>query len=62
MNGSIGRSILDKRKVINDRQVGFDELGPMALVQEITELDVVGMTPIEALNKLFELNEKARRI
>ena len=62
VNGSIGRSILDKRKVINDRQVGFDELGPMALVQEITELDVVGMTPIEALNKLFELNEKARRI
>ncbi len=62
VNGSIGRSILDKRKVVNDRQLGFDELGPMALVQEITELDVVGMTPIEALNKLFELNEKARRI
>ena len=62
VNGSIGQSILDKRKVTNDRQVGFDEIGPMALVQEITELDVVSMTPIEALNKLFELNEKARRI
>ena len=62
VNGSIGQSILDKRKVTNDRQVGFDEIGPMTLVQEITELDVVSMTPIEALNKLFELNEKARRI
>ena len=62
VNGSIGKSILDKRKVTNDRQVGFDEIGPMSLVQEITELDVVSMTPIEALNKLFELNEKARRI
>ena len=27
-----------------------------------TELDVIGMTPIDALNKLFELNEKAKRI
>ena len=62
VNGSIGKSILDKRKVTHERQVGFDEIGPMSLVQEITELDVVSMTPIEALNKLFELNEKARRI
>ena len=62
VNGSIGKSILDKRKVTNDRQVGFDEIGPMSLVQEITDLDVVSMTPIEALNKLFELSEKARRI
>ena len=30
--------------------------------EEIAALDVVGMTPIEALNKLFELNEKAKRI
>ena len=35
---------------------------PMELVQEIAELDVVSMTPIEALNKLFEINEKAKRI
>ena len=62
MNGSIGASILDDRKVKNDRQVGFMDIGPMALVQEITELDVVSMTPIDALNKLFELNEKAKRV
>ena len=35
---------------------------PMELVEEISALDVVSMTPIDALNKLFELNEKARRI
>ena len=35
---------------------------PMELVQEIAALDVVSMTPIDALNKLFELNEKAKRI
>ena len=32
------------------------------LVEEISKLDVISMTPIDALNKLFELNEKARRI
>ena len=62
VKGSIGKSILDKRRVTNERQLGFDEIRPMALVDEITALDVVSMTPIEALNKLFELKEKARRI
>ena len=38
------------------------EFKPMELVEEMPALDVVSMTPIDALNKLFELNEKARRI
>ena len=59
--GSIGRSIIEKRKLA-DRQLGFMDFKPMELVQEIAEMDVVSMTPIEALNKLYELNEKAKRI
>ncbi len=62
VNGSIGRTILDKRKNGGDRQVGMMDFKPMELTEEIARLDVVSMTPIEALNKLFELNEKARRI
>ena len=61
LNGSIGQSILEKRKT-PDRQLGILDFKPMELVQEIAELDVVSMTPIEALNKLFEINEKAKRI
>jgi DNA mismatch repair protein MutS len=61
-NGSIGKSILDKRKNAGNKQVSMVEYKPMELVEEITSLDVVAMTPIEALNKLFELSEKARRI
>lgn len=61
-NGSIGQSILDKRKNAGNKQVSIVEFKPMELVEEISGLDVVSMTPIEALNKLFELNEKARRI
>ncbi len=61
-NGSIGKSILDKRKNAGNKQVSMVEFKPMELVEEISRLDVVSMTPIEALNKLFALNEKARRI
>ena len=61
-NGSIGKSILDDHNKPVDRQLGLLDFQPMELVQEISKLDVVSMTPIDALNKLFELNEKAKRI
>ena len=60
-NGSIGKSILEERRA-PDRQLGMMDFKPMELVEEISALDVVSMTPIDALNKLFELNEKAKRI
>ena len=33
----------------------------MDLVEELRDLDVMAMTPIDALNTLFRLQEKARR-
>ena len=60
--GTLGKSILDDRDKPADRQLGMLDFQPMELVQEISALDVVSMTPIDALNKLFELNEKAKRI
>ncbi len=59
--GNLGKNILDEHKA-KDRQVGLLDFKPMELAQEIAGLDVVSMTPIDALNKLFELNEKAKRI
>ena len=59
--GNLGKNILDEHKT-KDRQVGLLDFKPMELAQEIAQLDVVSMTPIDALNKLFELNEKAKRI
>ena len=59
--GNLGKNILDEHKA-KDRQVGLLDFKPMELAQEIAQLDVVSMTPIDALNKLFELNEKAKRI
>ena len=59
--GNLGQNILDDHKT-KDRQLGMMDFRPMELVQEIAALDVVSMTPIDALNKLFEINEKAKRI
>lgn len=34
----------------------------MDLIEEIRSIDVMSMTPIDALNALFMLKEKARKI
>ncbi len=60
--GSIGKTILDKRKNAGNRQVGFNDYKPMELVEEIRGLDVMSMSPIDALNTLYKLSEEARRI
>ena len=60
--GSLGKSILDKKQNSGDRQLSLDSFRPMELVEEIQALDVMSMSPIEALNTLFTLCEKARRL
>ena len=57
---TIGQSILgeDEKK---PKQVNLFEAPAMDLVEEIRALDVMSMTPIEALNVLFTLKEKARK-
>lgn len=60
--GSIGQSILDTRKNGGDRQVSLQDMGPIELVEKIRSLDVMSMSPIDALNALFKLSEEARRI
>ncbi len=60
-NGSMGQSIISKKSLAN-RQISINDFEPMQLVEELRELDVMGMSPIDALNKLFTLHEKAQRI
>ena len=61
-HGSIGRSILDGGKKPAARQLSMEDYRPMQLVQELASLDPMSMTPMEALNRMFELNEKAKNI
>jgi len=58
---SIGQNILDDDSRKKPKQVNLFEAPAMDLVEELRALDVMSMTPIEALNTLFSLREKARR-
>ena len=40
----------------------LSDFKPMELVEEIRAIDVMSLSPIDALNLLYTLNEKARRI
>ena len=60
--GSLGKTILDKRKNAGDRQLSLEDYRPMELIEEIRKVDVMSLSPIDALNLLYTLSEKARRI
>ncbi|MBR4428219.1 MAG: DNA mismatch repair protein MutS, partial [Clostridia bacterium] len=61
LNGSLGEKIIAKKRGA-DMQLSLDNLGPIELVDEIKTMDVMSMSPIDALNALYTLSEKARRL
>ncbi len=62
LSGSIGQSILDKRKNAGNRQVQMTDFGAVELAEELKRVDVMALTPVAALNLLYTLVEKARRV
>ncbi len=58
---TIGRNILEKGKHKNQQQDLF-EYGRTELIEELANTDVLSMSPMDALNKLFLLREKARKL
>ena len=45
-----------------NEQVDIFEYKKMEIIQELQDLDVMTLTPIDAMNRLFLLREKARKI
>ena len=60
--GNIGQTILANKKDGVAKQVALNDFKPMELIEEIRALDVMSMSPIDAMNSLFKIVEKARRI
>lgn len=58
---TISQNILEQKKKAT-RQTDMFHLKQDALVEELQNLDVLAITPMEALNTLFRLREKARRL
>ena len=59
---AIGKNILEKRAGKKNEQLALHEYARAELVQELAGLDVLQMSPMDALNRLLLLKEKARRI
>lgn len=59
---AIGRNILEKKSKRKNEQMALGEYARAELVQELAQLDVLQMSPMEALNHLFVLKEKARKL
>ena len=57
---TIGQNILGKKK--QDKQMNLMEYNAVAFAQEIAQIDMDSMTPRDALNQLYLLREKARKI
>ena len=60
---TIGQNIIgdNSQPRMNEQQDLF-EYKKMEIIQELQELDVMALTPIDAMNRLFLLREKARKI
>lgn len=61
-NDSIGQSILGAKHKKKNEQVALMDFPKTEFIEEVRGLDVLAMTPMDALNKLFLLKEKAMKL
>lgn len=61
-NASIGQNILGAGHKKKNEQVDLMEFSKTEFIEEIRNIDVMALTPIDALNKLFLLKEKAMKL
>ena len=60
---TIGQNILGENNQHRmNEQVDMFEYKKMEIIKELQDLDVMALTPIDAMNRLFLLREKARKI
>ncbi len=59
----IGQNILEEDAAPRENeQVNLFEVGKTEIINELQSLDVMALTPMDAINKLFLLREKARKL
>ncbi|MDR1600075.1 MAG: DNA mismatch repair protein MutS [Oscillospiraceae bacterium] len=58
----IGRSILEKNKAEARSQLAIGESERAALIDELRDMDVMSMSPIDAMNALFKIHERAKNV
>ncbi|MGN0779502.1 MAG: DNA mismatch repair protein MutS [Aristaeellaceae bacterium] len=58
----IGQNILEETPKREDEQVDMFDFAKTEIIQELQSIDVMALTPMDAINKLFLLREKARKL
>lgn len=61
-NNSIGQNILGAGHRKKNEQMDLMDFSKTEFIEEVRALDVLAMTPMDALNKLFLLKEKAMKL
>ncbi len=58
----IGQNILEDGPVRENEQVNLFDFAKTEIINELQSIDVMALTPMDAINKLFLLREKARKL
>ncbi|MBQ7849712.1 MAG: DNA mismatch repair protein MutS [Clostridia bacterium] len=58
----IGQNILEEQADRPDEQVNLFDFAKTEIINELQSIDVMALTPMDAINKLFLLREKARKL
>ena len=59
---TIGQNILEDGPVRESEQVDMFDYAKTEIINELQNIDVMALTPMDAINKLFLLREKARKL
>ena len=59
---TIGQNILDDGPKRESEQVDMFDYAKTEIINELQSIDVMALTPMDAINKLFLLREKARKL
>ena len=59
---TISQSILGEEEKRENEQVNLFEYQKTEIINELQAIDIMALTPIDAMNKLFLLREKARKL
>lgn len=59
---TIGQNILEEGPKRQDEQVDMFDYAKTEIINELQTIDVMALTPMDAINKLFLLREKARKL
>ncbi len=59
---TIGQSILGEEEKRENEQVDLFDYQRMEIINDLQKLDIMALTPIEAMNTLFLLRERARKL